>query len=104
MGGKAQKIAIYLEDGGVVSIAQACSGLDQRIEYFLHVEGRPDDDLQNIGGGRLLFQGFCQLAFAGLLGFEQPRIFDGDDGLVGEGLYSRALFAAQFEPGLGLGG
>jgi hypothetical protein len=30
----------------------------------LHVERRPTDDLQNIGGGRLLFQGFSQLAFA----------------------------------------
>jgi len=52
----------------------------------LQIECRPADDLQNIGGGRLLFQGFCQLALARLLSLEQPRVLDGDDGLVGEGL------------------
>ena len=65
-------------------IAKARSRLDERIEYLLHIEGRPADDLQDIRGGRLLFQGFCQLALARLLSFEQPRVINGDDGLVGE--------------------
>ena len=52
----------------------------------MHVERRPADDLQNIGGRRLLFQGFGQLPFARLLRLEQPGILDGDDSLVGEGL------------------
>src|SRR6516165_3987470 len=51
---EAQTIAKHLEDRGVIRIAQACCGLDQRIEYFLHVKRRPADDLQNIGGGGLL--------------------------------------------------
>ena len=68
-------------------IAQARCGLDQRIKYFLHVEGRPADDLQNIGGGRLLFQRLCQLALALLLSLEQSRVLDRDDGLVSEGLH-----------------
>ena len=55
----AQTIANYLKDRGIIRIAQARCGLDQRIEHFLHVEGRPADDLQNISGGRLLFQAFC---------------------------------------------
>src|SRR5262245_4816315 len=56
---EAQTIAKHLKDQRVIRIAQARCGLDQRIEYFLHVESRPADDLQNIGGGRLLFQAFC---------------------------------------------
>jgi len=67
---EAQTIAKHLKDRGVICIAQARCGLDQRIEYSLHVECRPADDLQNIGSGRLLFEGFRQLPFARLLRFE----------------------------------
>jgi len=56
---EAQTIAKHLKDGGVIRIAEARCGLDQGIEYFLHVKRRPADDLQNIGRGRLLFQAFC---------------------------------------------
>ena len=42
---EAQTIAKHLKDRGVIRIAQARCGLDQRIEYFLHVERRPADDL-----------------------------------------------------------
>src|SRR5262247_1891942 len=49
---EAQAIAKQLKDRRVIRIAQARGRLDQRIEYFLHVKGRPADDLQNIGGGR----------------------------------------------------
>src|SRR5215467_15745872 len=83
---QAHTVSKYLKDHGVIRIAQARCRLDQRIEYFLHVEGRPADDLQNIGSGRLLFQGFCQLALARLLSLKQPRVLDGDHCLVGEGL------------------
>src|SRR5262245_5184450 len=65
-------------------IAQARCGLDQRIEYPLQIERRPADDLQDIGGGRLLFQGFCQLALACLLSLKQPRVLNGYNGLVGK--------------------
>jgi hypothetical protein len=34
-----QTIAKHLKDCGVIRIAQVRCGLDQRIEYFLHVEG-----------------------------------------------------------------
>jgi hypothetical protein len=52
----------------------------------LQIEGRPADDLQNVGGGRLLFQRFLQLALAGLLGLNEARVFNGDDRLVREGV------------------
>src|SRR5215472_10120742 len=59
---EAQTIARHLKDRRVIRIAQARRGLHQRIKYPLQIKGRPADDLQNVGGGRLLFQGFCQLA------------------------------------------
>src|SRR5262249_10145582 len=92
---EAQSIAKHLKDRGVIRIAQSRCGLHQRIEYFLHVERRPADDLQNIGRGRLLFQGFCQLPFARLLGFEQTSVLDGDDSWVGKGLYELDLLATE---------
>src|SRR5262249_27356204 len=52
-------------------------------------------DLQNISGRRLLFQGFCQLPLARLLCFEQPRVLDGDDGLVGKCLYELNLLCVE---------
>src|SRR5262245_16732835 len=42
---EAQTIAKHLENRNVLRVAQARCGFDQRIEYFLHVEGRPADDL-----------------------------------------------------------
>jgi hypothetical protein len=66
-------------------------GLDQRIKHPLQIEGRAADDLQNFRRGRLLFRCFLQLALAGLLGLKEARVFDGDDGLVGEGINERDL-------------
>jgi len=61
----------------------------------LHVESRPADDLQNVRGGRLLFQSFLQLALAGLLGLKEARVLDGNDGLVGERLKQFDLFLGK---------
>jgi hypothetical protein len=74
VGGKAQITAVHLEDRGVIGIAQARCGLHQRIKYFLHVERRSADDLEHIGGGRLLFEGFRQLALARLFSLKQSRV------------------------------
>ena len=41
------------------------------------VEGRAADHLEHVGGGGLLLQQLAQFA-------EQPRVLDGDHGLVGE--------------------
>ncbi len=50
-----------------------------RLEHRLHVRRRAGDHLQDVGGRGLPLQR--------LFGFvEQPRIFDGDDGLVGKSL------------------
>jgi len=51
----------------------------------LQLARRRADDLQYIRCGSLLFEGLPELALARLLRLEQPRVLDGDDGLVGEG-------------------
>jgi hypothetical protein len=58
------------------------------LEYRLHVRGRAGDHLQDVGGRGLPLQ-----RFSGLV--EQPRIFDGDHGLVGEALQKRKLFVSE---------
>src|SRR5262249_18672487 len=46
-------------------------------EHRLEIETRAANDLEYVGGGGLLLQRFAELV-------EQPRILDGNDGLVGE--------------------
>src|SRR5262249_7959832 len=57
--------------------AQPHSRLGKRIEHALQVECRAANDLEHVGGGRLLLQRFAQLV-------EQASILDGYDGLGGE--------------------
>ena len=61
-----------------VSLAQLGDRPDKRVQHRLQIERRPADNLEHVGRGGLLLQRFAQLV-------EQPRILDGDDGLVGEG-------------------
>ena len=59
-----------------------------RFEYRLHVRRRTGDHLQDIGGGGLPLQRFLRLV-------EQPRVLDGDHGLVGEGLQQLNVMGRQ---------
>src|SRR6185295_5066996 len=56
------------------------------LEHRLQLAGRARDDAEDLRGRRLSFQSLRQLARARLHLLEQPRVLDGDDGLVGEGL------------------
>ena len=51
-------------------------------------DGEDGDDLQDVGGGGLPLQRFARLV-------EQPRILDGDHGLIGEGLQQLDMVAAR---------
>jgi hypothetical protein len=62
-----------------VGVAQPRRRLDQRVQNGLEVERRTADHLEHVGGGGLLLQRFAQF-------IEQPRVLDGDNGLVGESL------------------
>ena len=62
-------------DAGLIRLAQLGSRRSQRVEHGLQIERRAADDLEHVGGGGLLLQGFAQLV-------EQARVLDGDDGLA----------------------
>ena len=64
-------------------------------KHRLQVGRRAADDAQDLAGRRLLLQRLGQLAVALLQLLEQPRVLDGDDGLVGEGLQQRDLLVGE---------
>ena len=68
----------------MVGVAKSGRRLGQRIEHGLQIEGRAADDLEHVGGGRLLLQRFGQIVCALAQLVEQARVLDGDDGLAGE--------------------
>src|SRR5262249_7683907 len=86
---EAQTTSSHLKDRGVVRIAQPRRRLDQCIEYFLHIERRSADDLQNISSGSLLLEGLAQLV-------EKAGVLDGDDGLVCKALDERDLLVGKW--------
>ena len=65
--------------------AQSLRAFSDDVEDGLHVGRRTGDDLQDVAGRGLLLQGLGEVGVLGLQLVEQPRILDGDDGLVGEG-------------------
>src|SRR5262245_20095282 len=71
-----------------VRLTQAGRRLDERIEHRLQIERRAADDLEHVGGGGLLLEGFAQLV-------EQPRILDRNDGLFREIAHKLHLLVAE---------
>src|SRR5215467_15372617 len=70
--------------------------LSDHVKHRSHVGRRPAYDVENVAGGCLVFERLLQLAFAGLLGFEEPRVLDGDDSLVGESLKQTDLLFSEW--------
>ena len=89
-------------DDDDIGLAQAGCGLRKGVEHLLQVEGRAADHLEHVGGRGLLLQGFGEILGALLQFVEQPRILDGDDGLVGEGLQQLNVMVRE-RAGLGAG-
>ena len=75
------------QEGGF-RLAQPSSRLHQCVEHCLQIERRTADDLEHVGGGRLLLKRFAQFV-------EQPRVLDGDDGLGGEARDQRDLLIGK---------
>src|SRR5579859_5799677 len=63
----------------MVRIAERQRTLQYSIEHWLDVIWRTGDNTQDVAACRLLLQRFLRLV-------EESHVFDGDDGLVGEGL------------------
>src|ERR1700732_3668927 len=57
------------ENLGHVRLAKPGGCLDQRVQHGSKIERRAADDLEHVGGGRLLLERFAQLV-------EQPRVLD----------------------------
>ena len=86
MGAIMQVVLNFEQHCGVVGVAEPASTLDNRSKCRPNVGRRRSDHLKHVGGGRLLLQSFTQIVGALADHVEQPRVLDGDDGLVGEGL------------------
>ena len=56
---------------------------------------RAADYAQNLARCGLVFEGLLKLALTGLFGLEQPRVLNGDDGLVGEGPKERNCLVGE---------
>jgi hypothetical protein len=69
--------------------AQPSGRLDQGVEYGLQIEGRTANGLEHVSRRSLPLQRFAKLV-------EQPRIFDGDDGLIGEGRHQLDLLIGKW--------
>src|SRR5262249_200446 len=69
-----------------VRLTQSSRRLYDRLQNGLQVGRRAADDTEHVTRIGLVFERLYQLALARLFLLEQPRVLDGDDGLVGEGL------------------
>src|SRR6185369_6051530 len=96
MGDVVNERSVKSVDGTHATITQLPRALRNCIKYWLGIGGRPADDIQHFAHCGLVLEGLLQFAFARLLSLEQPRVLDGDDGLVGEGLQQRNLFLSEW--------
>jgi len=70
----------------IISAAQAYGALNNCFEDKLNTGRRTTDYTEDLARRGPLFQRLMQFFRPRLLCLEQPRVLDGDDGLVGEGL------------------
>src|SRR5262249_6481679 len=59
-------------------------------------KGRAADDLEHVGGGGLLLQRFGEVVRALAQLVQQPRVLDGDDGLLGEIAHQLDLLVGEW--------
>src|ERR1700722_7584734 len=95
-------LAIPAVDISELGVADADGILKHGCKNRLKIAGRAADNLENLGCGRLLLQGFREVGGAagevrGALAqfVEQPRVLDGDDGLRGKTPYQLDLPVAE---------
>src|SRR5262245_43830942 len=69
----------------MVGLTEPNGGLHNAVKNPLHLGWRSADDVEDLTDRGLMFKRHAQLAFARLLRLEQPRVLDGNHGLVGEG-------------------
>src|SRR5215470_9481250 len=99
-----QVFALLQDYNYVIGGAKAASDPRNDVKHGLNVEFRVTDDGQHVASCSLIFKRFRKLLRAlrkfsrsSLLGLEQPRVLDRDDGLVGEGLQQIDLSVGERE-------
>ena len=75
----------------LLGVAEYSGRLDQCAQHRRQIERGPTDDLEHIGGRRLLLKRFLEVARLRLHLVEQARILDGDHRLVSEGSHELDL-------------
>jgi hypothetical protein len=80
------QVAVDLVHDALLGVTEQGSAFDDRVEYGPEAGRGAADDGEDLGHGGLLVEGFGDLAVAVLELVEEAGVFDGDDGLVGEGL------------------
>src|SRR5215467_14615691 len=78
-----------------IGTAEADCAVQDCAKDRLNTGLRATDDAKHLAGSGLIFERLLEFAFARLLRFKQPRVLDGYDGLVGEGLEQRDLFVTE---------
>ena len=58
IGRRPPTLALTTDDQGHLGVTKPDSGLNQRVEHRLQVEGRPADDFQHVAGRGLVFERF----------------------------------------------
>ena len=92
---KNEPVALRTNDARRIRFAQPrCRG-NQRIEHLLQIERRATDDLEHVGGGGLLLEGYGEVVGALAQLVKQPRVLDGDDGLGGKVLHQFDLLVRE---------
>ena len=81
-----KRVSIVQQEVAKFGVADAYCVLQHGLKHRLQLAGRTADDLEDLGGRRLLLQRLAQLARARLHLVEQSHVLDRDNRLVGEGL------------------
>jgi len=76
-------------------IAEPSCGLGQLVKRALKIKGCATYNLKHVGSGGLLVERLAQVCRSLAELGQQPRIFDGDDGLIGEVLHQLDLFVGE---------
>src|SRR5882757_4123729 len=90
-------VAVLQCDQRIVRLKKLAGAFDNGLESRFDVGWGRRDHLENIAASGLIRQRFSEFAGLGLNLIEQPRILDGDDGLVGEGLHQGQLFRRKLK-------
>src|SRR5215813_5596870 len=95
MGTRNHHLVLTESQQHIINPTNPRGALHDRVEHWLHVCRRAANDTENFGRCGLMFQCLAQLGIALLKLLEQPYVFDGDYGLVGESFEKRDLLVSE---------